>query len=74
MDRDSQVLVQDLPPHVSSTWAALSERYGVSLTTLYHRAHWQPSMKEKAQGQQYLILEDEKVFVTFFLTLGNLFE
>ncbi len=72
MDRASQVLVQGLPPDVSRTWAALSERGNVPLTTLYYRAHGRPSIREKAQRQQYLTTEEEKALVTFLLLMSNL--
>ena len=48
MDRASQVLAQGLPPDVPRTWAVLSERGDVPLTTLYYRAHGRPSIEEKA--------------------------
>ena len=35
-------------------------------------AHKRPSMKEKAQGQQYLILEKEKALITFLLLISDL--
>ncbi len=72
VDRASQILAQDLPPDVSRTWAALSERGDVPLTTLYYRAHGRPSIREKAQRQQYLTTEEEKALVTFLLLLSNL--
>lgn len=72
MDRASQVLAQGLPPDVPRTWAALSERSDVPLTTLYYRAHKRSSMKEKARGQQYLTLEEEKALVTFLLLMSDL--
>lgn len=74
MDRASQVLTlaQDLPSDVLRTWAALSERGDVPLTTLYYRAHGRPSARTKAQRQQYLTIEEEKALVTFLLLMSNL--
>lgn len=72
MDRASRVLAQDLPLDVLRTWAALSERGNVPLTTLYYRAHGRPSIKEKAQGQQYLTAEEEKALLAFLLLMSNL--
>lgn len=72
MDRASQVLAQSLPTDVPKTWAALSERGGVPLTTLYYRAHRRQSMQEKAQGQQYLAPEEEKALITFLLLMSDL--
>jgi len=72
MDRASQILAQGLPPDVPRTWAALSERGDVALTTVYYRAHGRPSMKEKAQGQQYLTPEEEKALISFLLLMSDL--
>ena len=72
MDRVSQVLAQGLPPDVSKTWAALSERSGVPLTTLYYRAHRRHSIKQKVQGQQYFTPEEEKALATFLLLMSDL--
>lgn len=72
MNRASQVLAQSLPPDVPRTWAALSERGDVPLTTLYYRAHGRPSARQKAQRQQYLTTEEEKALVTFLLSMSNL--
>ena len=72
MDRASQVLAQGLPPDVPRTWAALSERGDVSLTTLYYRAHGRPSIEEKAQRQQYLTPEKAKALVSFLLLMSDL--
>lgn len=72
MDRASQVLAQDIPPDLPRTWAALSERGNVPLTTLYYRANGRPFRKEKARRQQYLTTEEEKALVTFLLLMSNL--
>jgi hypothetical protein len=72
MDRASQVLAQGLPPDVPRTWAALSERGDVALSTLYYRAHGRPSKQEKARRQQYLTPEEEKDLVTFLLLISDL--
>ena len=72
MDQASQALAQGLPPEATTTWAALLERSGVPLSTLYYRAHRRQLMKEKAQGQQYLTREEEKVLVTYLLLVSEL--
>jgi hypothetical protein len=55
MDRASQVLAQGIPPGMPKSYRALADHHGnVSHSTLHHCARGQPSMKDKAQGQQYL--------------------
>ena len=71
MDRASQVLAQSPPSGVPRTWATLSERSGVPLTTLYYRAHKRQSIKQKAQGQQYLAPEEEKALIIFLLLISD---
>jgi hypothetical protein len=44
---------------------------GNSTTTLYKRAHGQPSREDKAQGQQDLTTEEEKAFVSFLLLMSS---
>jgi len=39
---------------VENGYAVLSEKSGVPLTTVWHRDHGRPSMKQKAANQQYL--------------------
>ena len=72
MDRASQVLAQGFPPDVPKTWAVLSERGDVPLTTRYYCVHGRPSAREKAQRQQYLTTEEEKALITFLLLMSNL--
>ena len=55
------------PPDVPRTWAVLSERSGVPLSTVHYRAYRRQSMEEPAQGRQYLTPEDEK---TLFMLLS----
>ena len=72
MDKASQVLDQGLPSNVSKTYAVLAERGNVPLSTLHHRDRGRPSIKEKAQRQQYLTPEEEKALVKFLLLMANL--
>ena len=51
MDRASQVLAQGLPPDVPETWATLSERSDVPLTTLYYRE--QSTTMDKPPGKNW---------------------
>lgn len=72
MDRASKVLAEARNSDTPRTWAALSERGGVPLHTLYYRARGRPSREEKAQRQQYLTVEEEKALVTFLLLMSSL--
>jgi len=70
MDKASKVLTQ-APPEVCGTWAAIADWGGVSTTTLYKRAHGQASIEDKARGQQYLTVEEEKALVGFLLLMSS---
>jgi hypothetical protein len=70
MDKASKVLTQ-APPEVCGTWAAMADWGGVSTTTLYKRAHGQPSIEDKARGQQYLTVEEEKALTYFLLLMSS---
>ena len=72
MDRASQALAQGLASDVAKTWAALSERSGVHLTTLFYCAHRRQSIQDTARSQQYLIPEEEKALATFLLLMSDL--
>ena len=67
MDRASQVLAQGVP----KLYRALADHH-VSHSTLYHRARGRPSMKDKAQGQQYLKPYEEEVIVKYLLQMSDL--
>ena len=67
MDEASQALAQGVPPGVRRSFRALAEHSGVARTTLQHRARNRPSMKEKAQRQQYLYPWEEKALVKFIV-------
>ncbi|KAF2187419.1 hypothetical protein K469DRAFT_501369, partial [Zopfia rhizophila CBS 207.26] len=70
MDRASQVLAQCLPPDIPRTYAALSERGNVPISTLHHRNHGRRSKEELARSRQYLTLE-EKAFVKFLFLMSS---
>lgn len=72
MDEASQALARDFPPDVKRTYAAISERNNVPLTTLYHRDHGRRSREEHAQSQQYLTSDEEKAMVRFLLRMSSL--
>jgi hypothetical protein len=72
MDRASQVLAQPLPPNMPRTYAVLSERGNVPVSTLCHRKHGRRSKEELAQSRQYLTPEEEKALVKFVLLMSSL--
>ena len=72
MDQASQALARVFPADVKKTYAAISDRNGVPLTTLYHREHGRRSREEHAQSQQYLTPDEEKGMVKFLLLMSSL--
>lgn len=70
MDPASRALAQ-APPNDDRTWAARADASGVPITTLYNRWQGRPSIEEKAQGQQYLTVEEEKALVAFLLLMSS---
>jgi len=72
MDRASQVLAQGVSPGVPRSCRALVDYGNVSHSTLHHRAHGRPSIKDKAQGQQYLKPYEEEVIVKHLLQMSDL--
>jgi hypothetical protein len=53
------------------TWAARAEARGLPLSTYYHQEHGRPSIKEKARGQQYLTVEEEKALIAFLSLMSS---
>jgi hypothetical protein len=72
MDRATQVLLQPLPPDVPRTYAVLSERGNVPISTLCHRKHGRRSKEDLAQSRQYLAPEEERALVKFMLLMSSL--
>jgi hypothetical protein len=72
MDRASQALAHESPANAKKTYAAISERSDVPLTTLYHRDHGRRSREEHAQSQQYLTPDEETAMVRFLLLMSSL--
>ncbi|PZD39774.1 DDE-1 domain containing protein [Pyrenophora tritici-repentis] len=71
MEPASQVLAQADPIDVPADWASLVEtEEEIPYHTRYYRKRGRPSMKEKAQGQQYLTPPEEKALVAFILRMG----
>src|SRR5436190_12744035 len=67
-----QVLAQDLPPGVPNSYRARADRSGVPHTTLYARDHGRPSIKQKAENQQYLAPWEENAVVKYLLQMSDL--
>lgn len=72
MDRASQVLAQPLPPNVPRTYAVLSERSNVPISTLCHRKHGRRSKEALARSRQYLTPEEVKALIKFVLLMSSL--
>jgi hypothetical protein len=67
----NQVLAQTDPIDVPADWASLVEtEEEIPYHTRCYRKRGRPSMKDKAQGQQYLIPPGEKALVAFILRMG----
>jgi hypothetical protein len=70
MDPASKALAE-APPNDEGTWAARADASGIALTTLYNRWRGRPSIEQKAQGQQYLTVEEESALVAFLLLMSS---
>ena len=66
-DRATEALAEGVPPGTLTSFRALADHSEVPRTTLQHRARGRPSLKDKAQNQQYLSTYEEKALVTFIL-------
>jgi hypothetical protein len=70
MDPASEALAE-APPNDDRTWAAQADSSGIALSTLYNRWRGRPLIEQKAQGQQYLTVEEEKALVAFLLLMSS---
>ncbi|RII17534.1 hypothetical protein CUC08_Gglean002374 [Alternaria sp. MG1] len=70
MDAASKALAE-APPNDDRTWAARADSSGIAITTLYNRWRGRPSIQKKAEGQQYLTVEEEKALVAFLLLMSS---
>jgi hypothetical protein len=71
MDPASKMLAQTASIDVPANWPALAETEEViSYHTEHYRKRGRLSMKEKAQGQQYLTPPEEKALVAFILRMS----
>ena len=66
-DRASEVIAEGLPLGIPKSFRALADYGDVLRTTLQHRARGRKSLQEKARGQQYLSVSEEKAVVNFLL-------
>ena len=71
-DRAIQAPAQDLPPGEPNSYRARADRSGVPRSTLHARDHGRPSMKQKAERQQYLTPWEENAVVKFLLQMSDL--
>jgi hypothetical protein len=71
-DCASKALAEASLPGDPRTYDARSKRSGVPLTTLYYRDHGRRSKEEKAQGQQYLTLSEEKALEKYLKLMADL--
>ena len=71
-DHASKALAEPSLPGEPRTYDAISKRSGVPLTTLYYRNHGRRSKEEKAQGQQYLTLPEEKALKKYLKQMADL--
>ncbi|KAF2798826.1 hypothetical protein K505DRAFT_232451 [Melanomma pulvis-pyrius CBS 109.77] len=71
MDRASQALAEALFTDGPRSYRAVAEKSNVPRSTLHRRKHGGVSKETKAQLQQYLTLEEEKVLVTFLLPMAS---
>jgi hypothetical protein len=71
VEQASRVLAQTDPIDVPADWSFLVEtEEEILYHTRYYQKRGRPSMKEKAQGQQYLTPPEEKALIAFILQKG----
>lgn len=71
-DRASEALAEASLLGEARTYDAISKRSGVPLTTLYYRDRGRRSNEEKARGQQYLTLPEEKALERYLKQAADL--
>jgi hypothetical protein len=71
MDPVSVALSEGLGPNEPTTYKALSDRHKVSRTTLWNRAHGQPSIDAKTVSQQYLTPAEEKALANHVIRMAK---
>ncbi|GIZ48193.1 hypothetical protein CKM354_001126400 [Cercospora kikuchii] len=67
MDKASLALAEDACSGVERSFRARSQHTNIPRTTLQHRARGRPSLKAKAESQQYLDPWEEKALVAFLV-------
>jgi hypothetical protein len=70
ISRHSYTLSQNVSIDAPTTWTTVSEDESGPYYIRYYRRRGRPSMREKAQGQQYLTPPEEKALVDFILQMG----
>jgi hypothetical protein len=71
MDAASRALAQETPHGIRNTYRDRAEHFKVPRSTLHDRKNGRPSIKKKAQGQQYLTPCEEKAIVKFVLQIAE---
>jgi hypothetical protein len=71
MDPASIALSEGLEPNEPMTYTALSVRHKVPRTTLWNRAHGQPSIEAKAAGRQYLTPTEEIALANYAIRMST---
>jgi hypothetical protein len=67
----SEALAQTDPIDMPADWASFVEtKKEIPYHTDYYRKRGRPSMKEKAEGQQYFAPPEEKALVAFILRMS----
>ena len=72
MDRASEVLIDGLPESQPCTYRALARHGKVPYATVWHRAHRRRSKEDKAKGQQYLNVAEEKALAQYLKRMVEL--
>ena len=71
-DHASKALAEPSLPGEPRTCDARSKHSEVPLTTLYYRNYGRRSKEEKARGQQYLPLSEEKALEKYLKLIADL--
>ncbi|EUC39569.1 hypothetical protein COCMIDRAFT_41915 [Bipolaris oryzae ATCC 44560] len=66
------MLTQAISCDPPTAWTSPLQDDAIPYHTRYYRRRGRPSMKEKAQGQQYLTLDEEKALIKYLLLMSEL--
>ncbi|KAJ6203576.1 hypothetical protein PSV09DRAFT_1132540, partial [Bipolaris maydis] len=65
-------MAQAIPFNPPTTRTSPLQDNAIPYHTRYYRKSGRPSMKEKAQGQQYLTPDEEKALIAYLLLISKL--